>query len=93
LIDREAQRTISFTGIDGVFPQDSAVTEGMGDISDRAPRAETRRRRLDATRAWRDDGTVTPLVDDPGISTRLRSGYLIAPEDQPWPDASEQTMR
>jgi hypothetical protein len=38
LIDREAQRTISYTGIAGVFPQDSAVTESMGDISDPYPR-------------------------------------------------------
>jgi len=34
LIDQEAQRTISYTGINRVFPQDSAATEGMGDISD-----------------------------------------------------------
>ena len=74
----------------------------MGDISDRALEhlapsdrmiVVTRRRLLDATRALRDDGTVPPLVDDPGISTTLRSGDLIAPEDQPWLDAYEQTMR
>jgi len=35
LIDRELQRTTSFSGITGVFPQDSAVTESMGEISDR----------------------------------------------------------
>jgi phthalate 4,5-dioxygenase oxygenase subunit len=76
LIDREAQRTISFTGINGVFPQDSAVTESMGEISDRtlenlAPSdlmiAVTRRRLAEAVRALRDNGTVPPLVDDPAI--------------------------
>jgi phthalate 4,5-dioxygenase len=102
LIDREAQRTISYTGIDGVFPQDSAVTEGMGDISDRtlenlAPSdlmiVMTRRRLIEATRALRDSGTIPPLVDDPETGLGARSGDLIAPEDQPWLEAYEQTLQ
>jgi phenylpropionate dioxygenase-like ring-hydroxylating dioxygenase large terminal subunit len=102
LIDREAQRTVSFTGISGVFPQDAAVTESMGEISDRtlenlAPSdmmiATTRRRLLDAARAWADAGTVPPLVDDPSISTGARSGDLIAPEGQPWLEAYEESLR
>jgi hypothetical protein len=102
MIDRDAQRTISYTGIAGVFPQDSAMTESMGDITDRtiehlAPSDRmivmTRRRLADAARALRDHGTVPPLVDDPGISTALRSGDLIAPEDQPWLEAYEKTLR
>src|ERR1700730_8622928 len=35
LIDRAAQRTISYPGTPGVLPQDSAVTVSMGEISDR----------------------------------------------------------
>jgi phthalate 4,5-dioxygenase len=35
LLDREAQRTRSFTGIDGIGEQDLAVTESMGAIFDR----------------------------------------------------------
>jgi nitrite reductase/ring-hydroxylating ferredoxin subunit len=35
LLDREAQRERSFTGIDGIAQQDMAVTESMGDIYDR----------------------------------------------------------
>ena len=102
LVDREAQRTISYTGINGVFPQDSAVTESMGDISDRtlenlAPSDRmiviTRRRLLDAVRALQDNGTVPPGVDDPGVASSARSGDLIAPEGQPWLEAYEQTMR
>jgi hypothetical protein len=102
LIDREAQRTISYTGIAGVFPQDSAVTESMGEISDRtlenlAPSdlmiAITRRRLMDAVRALQDKGTVPPGVDDPDIASAARSGDLIAPEGQPWLEAYEQTMR
>jgi phthalate 4,5-dioxygenase len=101
LIDREAQRTISYTGIAGVFPQDSAVTESMGDISDRtlenlAPSDRmivmTRRRLLDAVRALEDKGTVPPGVDDPNVSASARSGDLIAPEGQPWLEAYEQAL-
>jgi phthalate 4,5-dioxygenase oxygenase subunit len=102
LIDREAQRTISYTGINGVFPQDSAVTEGMGEISDRtlenlAPSdlmiVMTRRRLLEAARALRDSGTIPPLVDDPGLSATARSGDLIAPEGQDWLEAYEETLQ
>ena len=102
LIDREAQRTISYTGIAGVFPQDSAVTVSMGEISDRtlehlAPSDRmiviTRRRLLEAARALRDHKAVPPLVDDPGISSEIRSGDLIAPEGQPWLEAYDETLR
>jgi len=102
LIDREAQRTISFTGINGVFPQDSAVTESMGDISDRtletlAPSDRmivmTRRRLIEAARALRDKGIVPPLVDDPELSASARSGDLIAPEGQDWLEAYDQALR
>src|SRR6267378_3263236 len=102
LIDREAQRTISFTGINGVFPQDSAVTESMGDISDRtletlAPSDRmiviTRRRLLEAARALEEKGTIPPLVDDPDLGADARSGDLIAPEGQPWLEAYDQALR
>ena len=36
LIDREVQRTQSFSGIDGIQPQDQAVQESMGEIVDRS---------------------------------------------------------
>ena len=101
LIDRDAQRTYSYSGIAEVFTQDSAVTESMGAITDRtlehlAPSdrmiAVTRRRLLDAVRALRDHGTVPPLVDNPQVSTMARSATLIAPSEQPWLDAYEQTL-
>jgi len=101
LIDRDAQRTVSYTGIAEVFTQDSAVTESMGAISDRtlehlAPSDRmitmTRRRLIEAARALRDHGTVPPLVDNPEISTNARSGDLFAPSGQPWLDAYEQTI-
>jgi phthalate 4,5-dioxygenase len=101
LIDREAQRTVSYSGIAGVFPQDSAVTESMGEITDRALEhlapsdrmiIMTRGRLLDAARALRDHGTVPPLVDDPQTGGSARSGELIAPAGQPWLEAYEQTL-
>ena len=101
LIDRDAQRTISFTGINGVFPQDSAVTESMGDISDRtletlAPSDRmivmTRRRLLEAARALQDKGTIPPLVDDPDLGASARSGDVVAPEGQPWLEAYDQAL-
>jgi phthalate 4,5-dioxygenase oxygenase subunit len=101
LIDREAQRTISYTGIGGVFAQDSAVTESMGEITDRtlenlAPSdlmiAITRRRLLEAARALRDTGTKPPVLDNPAVAARVRSGDLVAPEGQPWLDAYEEML-
>ena len=53
----------------------------------------TRRRLFEAAWALRDNGTVPPLVDDPEIGSSARSGDLIAPEDQPWLEAYEQTLR
>jgi phthalate 4,5-dioxygenase len=100
-MDRDAQRTVSYTGIAEVFAQDSAMTESMGEISDRtlehlAPSDRmitlTRRRLIDAARALRDHGTVPPLVDNPQISSSARSGDLIAPVDQPWLDAYDETL-
>ena len=90
LIDREAQRTISYTGIDGVFPQDSAVTESMGDISDRtlenlAPSDRmiviTRRRLMDAVRALQNKGTVPPGVEDPDRLRPGQSQYVGGPDE------------
>ena len=101
LIDRDAQRTFSYSGIAEVFTQDSAVTESMGAISDRtlehlAPSdrmiAVTRRRLIDAARAFRDNNTVPPLVDNPEISINARSGDLIAPAGQPWLEAYKETL-
>ncbi|HTT79808.1 MAG TPA: Rieske 2Fe-2S domain-containing protein [Stellaceae bacterium] len=101
LIDRDAQRTISYTGISTIFGQDSAVTESMGDITDRtletlAPSdlmiVMTRRRLLEAAKALAEQGTVPPGVDDPTIGSNARSGDIIAPDGKPWLDAYEETL-
>jgi phthalate 4,5-dioxygenase len=73
LIDRDTQHTISYSGISSIFAQDSAVTESMGEISDRtlehrAPSDRmivvTRRRLLEVVRClrreWRAAGASLP---------------------------------
>ena len=65
LLDREVQRTETFTGIDGINLQDRAVQESMGPIVDRSKEhlgpadkavIQARRLLLEAVRAVRDGG-------------------------------------
>ena len=97
LIDREAQRTTSFTGIAGIHQQDQAVTESMGPIYDRSQEhlgtsdamvIRTRRRVLNAARALRDSAVTPPGVDDPAVY-RHRSGGVILPRDAAWLEATK----
>src|SRR4029450_801367 len=89
LIDREAQRTESFTGIAGIHQQDQAVTESMGTIYDRSQEhlgpsdarvIRTRRRVINAARALRDSAATPPGVDAPEVY-RHRSGGVILSRD------------
>src|SRR5215831_6472811 len=98
LIDREAQRTRSFTGIAGIHQQDQAVTESMGPIIDRTQEhlgtsdamvIRMRRRAINAAKALRDSGAVPPGVDDPTVY-RQRSGGVILPRSADWLDATKQ---
>jgi phthalate 4,5-dioxygenase len=101
-IDRESQRNnTNFTGIDNIHLQDQAVTESMGPITDHAFEhlgpsdrmiARTRRRALLAARAWREQGTVPPGVDDPGVFMQSRSGYFIVNDGVEWRDAYKQQV-
>jgi phthalate 4,5-dioxygenase len=101
LIDREAQRTVSYTGIAEVFQQDAAMIESMGAITDRtlehlAPSDRliiaTRRRLLDAARSSRDKSAALPHLDGARAAT-LRSGDVIALDGQSWDEAYEHSMR
>jgi phthalate 4,5-dioxygenase oxygenase subunit len=101
LIDREAQRTTSFTGIPGIHQQDQAVTESMGPIYDRTQEhlgtsdamvIRTRRRVINAARALRDNATTPPGVDDPAVY-RYRSGGVILPRDTDWLEATKGLRR
>jgi phenylpropionate dioxygenase-like ring-hydroxylating dioxygenase large terminal subunit len=101
LIDREAQRTQSFTGIAGIHQQDQAVTESMGPIIDRTQEhlgtsdamvIRTRRRVLNAAKSLRDGGVVPPGVEHPELY-RQRSGGVILPRDADWLEATKGLRR
>ena len=71
LIDRDAQKRGNYTGIEGIYLQDQAMTESMGSIVDHgfeqlAPSdhmiTQTRRRLLRAARALAKAGTVPPGI-------------------------------
>jgi phthalate 4,5-dioxygenase oxygenase subunit len=99
LIDRAAQHEGRiYTGIGNIHLQDQAVTESMGPITDFSREhlsasdqmiARTRRRILKAARAFRDQGTTPPGVDDPEVSLGARSGFFLADESVDWLDAYE----
>ncbi len=98
LIDRELQRTASYTGIIGANQQDQGITESMGAISDKTQEhlgtsdimiARTRLRLLRAMKALRDDGATPPGVDHPEVY-RVRSGGILLPRDADWLKATEK---
>ena len=95
LIDRQAQKTRSFTGIEGVHQQDQAVTESMGPIIDHSFEnlaasdlmiVVTRRRLLKAATALAENGTLPPGAEGGEGYGRMRGGYFSSPETRGWPD-------
>lgn len=91
-IDRELQRTASFSGIDGLDVQDAAMQESMGAIVDRDEEnlveadiavVRTRRRLYRAALALRDEGAIPPGVARPEAYCTW-SGYIVAPKDKDW---------
>src|SRR5262249_55377627 len=100
-IDRQAQKTVSYTGIDAIFLQDQAVTESMGPIYDRtnerlgssdAMIIRTRKRLIDAAKALRDSGKAPPGVDDPSVYA-VRSGGAVLPRGADWIEATRELRR
>ena len=101
LIDRDMQRTCSYSGISGLFPQDSAMTESMDAIADRTLEhlvpsdrmiVMTRRRLYEAAWALQQNGTVPPLVDDPEKAATVRSGEVVASADRDWLDIYDECI-
>ena len=101
LIDRAAQKTTSYTGIDSIFLQDQAATESMGPIYDRTNEhlgtsdqmiIRTRKRLIDAARALRDTGKVPPGVDDPCVYG-VRSGGVVLPRGADWIEATRELRK
>ena len=90
-IDREVQRSQSYTGIDGIHLQDQAITESMSAIVDRSQEhlgtsdvmvIRTRRRLMRAALDLQD-GTIPPGVDHPEYY-RQRSGGIVLPRSADW---------
>ena len=101
LVDRELQRKSSFTGIEGIHQQDQAVTESMGEITNHswehlAPSDQmitmTRKRLLNAARAYQKDGTLPASAANPVLFRDQRGGFFLASEDRKWPEVYDQQM-
>jgi hypothetical protein len=96
LIDREVQRTKTYTGIKGLNTQDLAVQESMGAIVDRSCEhlgstdkaiIMCRRVLLDAVRGLPNG------VDPPGVNSKsfhtIRAADVILPKNARWQDAAD----
>jgi phthalate 4,5-dioxygenase len=98
-IDRQLQRTQTFTGITGLNTQDRAVQESMGPVFDRTIEhlgttdmaiIQARRQLLDAVKTVQQGG------DPPGLSpstyARLRAYETVLPKDKHWFKAMEPKL-
>jgi phthalate 4,5-dioxygenase len=99
LLDRDVQRSETFTGIEGINAQDRAIQESMGRIVDRsrehlgpADKAiiQLRKKLRDAVRA------VEAGENPDGLGTtyyELRAGEGVVPRDADWRRELTPTMR
>ncbi|HEX6212990.1 MAG TPA: Rieske 2Fe-2S domain-containing protein [Methylomirabilota bacterium] len=94
MLDRQVQKTETFTGIDGINTQDRAIQEGMGPIVDRsrehlgpADRAiiQARRLLLEAVKVVTDGGT--PRGIEPTYAT-VAAAEAVLPRDTDWREAT-----
>jgi hypothetical protein len=101
LIDRDLQRTASYSGIDGIHLQDQAVTESMGGIVDHTWEnlavsdlmiTRTRRRIIMAARAFAA-GEAAPGVDYPETYQGARGGGVVGPDTIGWIKAYADEFR
>ena len=100
LIDREIQRTKTFTGIKGLNTQDLAVQESMGPIVNRAREhlgstdkaiIALRRILLDAIDEFQNG--IDPPGVDPNTYRDVRAADIIVPKDIPWQEAGKEELR
>lgn len=100
-IDRDLQRRNSFTGIEHIHIQDQAMTESMGGITDHSFEnlavsdrmiAITRRRLLQAAKAFAENGTLPPGAATPEAYGDVRGGFFVAPAERPWPEVYHQQL-
>ena len=102
LIDRDMQKNVNYTGIQGIGRQDQAMIECMGEIVDRslehlAPSdrmiAITRKRLLEAAQTLMKEGKVPATVDNPDIYRGARGGAFIASAKIDWLDAYAEKLQ
>ena len=96
LQDRQVQRTVSFSGIRGIWAQDRACTEGMGAIMDRSREhlgpsdvtiVQMRRLLLAAAGALREHGTPAPGL---GVAPPvMASPVVFLPKSVSWEELSK----
>jgi phthalate 4,5-dioxygenase oxygenase subunit len=101
-IDREKQRAMeSYTGLPSITVQDQAVTESMGTVYNRSREhlgtsdsmiIRTRRRLIEAVKAYHERSVLPPGVDDPAIYAQ-RSGEIILPRSADWWEATAEVRR
>jgi phenylpropionate dioxygenase-like ring-hydroxylating dioxygenase large terminal subunit len=99
LVDREMQRTKTFTGISGLNTQDFALQEGMGSIVRRdlealgsTDRAIQSARDLLLEAANDVETGKTPRGTDPATYAYVRPGELIMARGTPWRDATKDIL-
>ena len=91
LINRDAQRSATYTGIVGIQTQDLAVTESMGAVTDRSREhlggtdsaiIKFRRMLINAARDMMEG--IDPPMPDPSIVVKVRSHEEIIPGGADW---------
>jgi len=100
LVDRAKQKTITFTGIEGIRTQDAMVTETAGPIADRTKEhlgssdrgvVAMRRRLINAARDYSDKGE-SPLPSMQGFHYRVRATSSVLPRHEN-PEGAIELMR
>jgi nitrite reductase/ring-hydroxylating ferredoxin subunit len=100
-INREEQRTKSYSGISEFWAQDAAPQLSMGPIYDRSKEhlgtsdsaiIAVRRRLLRAARKLRDQGITPAAIGNPDAYL-VRADALLIPPDQSWLEASEERRK
>ena len=96
LVDREVQRTKTYTGITGLNTQDFALQEGMGGIVRRdlealgsTDRAIQAARELLLEAADDVEEGRSPKGTDPDRYRTTRAGEMLIPRGVPWRDATK----
>ncbi len=99
LIDRDVQRTKTFTGITGLNTQDLAVQESMGPIVNRShehlgstDKAIITFRRLLLDLIADFETGRDPLGTDPSTYRGLRAADLMIPQGVPWQEGAKEKL-